>query len=239
LLIPLAIGVYKALKGKDEKSIIFLCVLVALFAFVNTFLMQRVPDIIRYTYFMIIPILFISLEYLKGLKPLYKGIFAAVIIAAFTYPLLSPLQPDEYLVSSWLRGNTRLNDTILTAPTSLYTAVSERKVILREPITLATLGVDPKGHFSDLLLLYMQPSQDLVSKYGIKYVVLGKQESDFFYKYDIKPFDFSASTAFEPVYSHGTYTVYELLDAGALPKYYDNSLRGSLNFTSYSRWWSL
>jgi len=254
LLLILPFGIIKVIKNRNEIGIDFLLLLITLFVFVNTFVMQKGPDINRFVNFMFFPIGLLALFYLKDKKPFTRNLIFFVIVIFLLYPILNDLinyyseqnifaqnifMSDEYAISVWIRQNTNVNDTILASPISLYTAISERKVLICDPSAISSHFLDVKKNFVDEILMYTYPSRDLIEKYNISYVVLGDLEYDFFKKYNLAPYNFSKSTAFTPVFNFGNYTIFKITNAQILPQFVNKSIEENLNFTSYSRWWSL
>jgi len=247
LLIALPFGILLMMKNRDEMSLIFLSFLITLFVVLNTFVTTGGPAYGYFLQYMVIPVVMISFNYVKSLSEFKKNLFFVLAVALFLYPYLiyanlSPdkniLMSDEYTASGWISMNTGKNETVLTSDTPLYIALSGRKTIVCQSVSLIGEHVNPKENFADMVMLYTNPSMDLMEKYKISYVVIGDKEKDFFKKYDLTPYNFS-SPAFETSYSHGSVKVFKLVDGARLPLKMNENIRNSLNFTSYSRWWQV
>jgi hypothetical protein len=239
-------------RKKDEVLTMFLIQLIILFAFVNTFLMGKSHDILRFVLFMLFPIMFISLGYLQSLKKITGYIGLAVVVGALVFLQFGKFasylsssfsntfySSNEYAVSEWIRVNTNQSDVILTSPLATYTAVSERRIILAEPFYASGQLYDPTERVVDLSRLYVAPSQDLLSKYNISYIVVGSREVDFFGVFNLYLFDFGNSSAFTPVYSTTNYTVYKVTNRELLPKVSSigaDSMRTEMLDTYPARW---
>ena len=247
MLITLPFGILLAIRNKDEMSLIFVSLLIALFVILNTFVTAKNPAYAYFHQYMLIPIVMISLSYVKNLSGLKKKLFIVLAIALFLYPYLNYIQifqsnqnilkSDEFAAAQWINANTGKDETILTSDTPLYIALSERKTVVCQSVSLIGEYVNPKENFADLIMFYTNPSADLVKKYGISYVVVGDKENDFFKKYDLTPYGFSSG--FEKVFSRGSVSIFNLTDVSKLPKVMNETVRNNLNFTSYSRWWQV
>jgi len=218
-----------------------------LFIFANIFVMKHSPNIDRFMIYMAIPMGLLALDWLGKVD---KRIFIIVMIIAaliFIPPVIQlvhsfllgqpTIETEKYNVSQWLMDNTKPGEIILASPSPFYSGLSERRQVICEPYFLLGWLYDPaqiKERFGDLLALYKEPSREFIEKYGIRHVVLGNQEKDFLSSYDITPYDFGTSKAFRLVYSTGTYKIYELIDASALP-----AKTKIPNFSNYSKWWAV
>lgn len=248
-----------------KKSIFLLSVIITMLVFINMFIMQRNQGMVRYYHFIFIPIIFISLDYLKNISFAKKYILLLLVLVIISYqfiyeiflaPYNLPVGPitlsDEYKVSMWLKENTSKYDTILVSPEvengTAYTSISERNAVLCHAISMAS-GPTPhtysdgrpfpeedyKKYFGDVILMYTSPSQDRYSFYDVKYVLLCNSERSFFVKYDLVPYNFS--NAFNKVFTTGTCDAFKV-DVSKLPKTSSKTIN-DLNFTSYSRWWGI
>jgi hypothetical protein len=268
LLIFLPFSIAKMIKTKNETMLVFLSLTIALFVVANTFVMERSPNIERYLYFMIIPIGFITIDYLRDLSSIKRNaIFTIVILlllyqflsdaflASYHHPTKNILESDEYFASKWINQNTGKDETILVTSQigngTVYTALSERKAVLCFDLSIAN-GLphtyfngmpfpvsDIKNYFADVILMYTHPSQDRFLKYNISYVLYCDSERSFFQKYDLTPYDFQKSSAFYPVFNRNNCAVYKVSNLQKLPASINESAVNGLNFTKYSKWWSI
>lgn len=269
LLIVLPFSIVKIFKTKNETTIIFLSLIITLFIFANTFIMERQQGIDRYFYFMAIPIAFITLDYLRDLSPIKRNAILIAVILILSYQFLMGVyfapyhhptkiifELDEYFASKWINQNTNKDETILVSPEiengTAYTAISERRAVTCHSISMAS-GPTPhtylngtmspisdyKKYFGDVILMYTHPSQDKFIEYNVSYVLLCNSERSFFDKYDLIPYDFEHSQAFEKVFNSSTCNVFKLVNQSELPYTVNKSFVAELNFTSYSRWWSV
>lgn len=243
IILPLVI--YKAFKRKDEIKIILFCIILSSFVFVNTFLFKHGADIGRFAHYTVFPMFLLSISFIQTLKRKFKNITLIIFIILFAIPLIDVVNvfarpqnffsTEKYIVSKWIGDNTPIDQNILTAPSSIYVGVSNRKNILCEPfmawahLTEASLI---KSKFEELINAYTNPSQQLYKKYNISYVVVGEEEKEFFDKYDLKSYNFSS---FEMLFSYENSTVYKV-DYSKLP---ETVKAEELNYTYYSRWWAL
>jgi len=248
LLIALPFGIIFAMRKHDETSLIFISFLLTLFVVLNTFVTTGGPAYEYFFDYMVMPVTLISLNFVKSLSPTVKNLFVILAIMLCLYPFLDYIKPlyaaknilltDEYKVSEWIKDNTGTNETILTSDYPVYIALSERKTVVCQSLSLISEQINPKENFADLIMLYTYPSKDLVEKYNISYVIIGDAEREFFRKYDLVPYNFTPP-AFDIVYSYGNITVFRVVEKDKLPTSVNESLRSSLNFTSYSRWWQI
>jgi uncharacterized membrane protein len=179
------------------------------------------------------------------LKDKFRAVVLIIFIIFFAIPLLDAanifasnqdfFSTEKYVVSKWIGSNSPADKSILTAPSSIYVGVSNRKNIVCEPFMAwahLTESSLIKARFEDLINAYTNPSQQLFNKYKISYIVVGDEEKEFFSKYDLKPYDFSS---FEVAFSYKNSTVYKA-DLSKLPEKAESK---ELNYTYYSRWWAL
>lgn len=89
LLVILPIAIYQIFKRHDSSQVFFLVLLVALFIFVNIFVMMRSNAIDRFVTYMIFPILYISFNFLKGRRMIVSCAFLAVVIGFFIYSTIT------------------------------------------------------------------------------------------------------------------------------------------------------
>jgi hypothetical protein len=265
LLIFLPFSIAKMIKTKNETMLVFLSLTITLFVVANIFVMERAIDIDRYLYFMIIPIVFITSNYLRDLSSIKRNaVFTIVILLllyqflsflGFNHPTKNILESDEYFASKWINQNTGKDEIILVTSQigngTVYTALSERKAVLCFDLSIAN-GLphtyfngtpfpvsDIKSYFADVILMYTHPSQDRFLKYNVSYVLYCNSERSFFQKYDLTPYDFQRSSAFSPVFDRNNCAVYKLSNLQKLPASINESVVNGLNFTSYSKWWSI
>lgn len=253
LLLPVPF-IFKNMARNSEnggKNLLAISMAVTLFVFTNIFVMVKSPNIDRFAGFMAIPILFLVLDNIK-IEKLPGFAYVLLIAALLFYPVATASYlaysskdfhiSEEYKISEWINSNTGKNAVILSAPTSFYTGFGQRKPVICTADFLQAWLYDKnliESRFSDMVLMFSYPSKDNYLKYNVSYIIIGKRESMFFDKYDIIPFNFSNSSAFEPVYQLGSYKIFMLKDAGGLPENVPDGIRNTLNFTSYSRWFEV
>jgi len=248
LLVALPFGIILAVKKFNETSLVFISFLITLFVVLNTFVTTKTPAYLYFFEYMVIPITLVSLKFVSSLPPTMKNLFVVVVIVLLLYPFLDYIRPlyknqnilltDEYTASKWIKDNTATNATILTSDYPLYIALSGRKTIVCQTISLIGEHLNPRENFADLIMLYTNPSRDLIEKYNISYIMIGKMEKEFFKKYDLTPYNFTPP-AFEIAYSYGSVTIFRVVEKDKIPSTVNENIRNSLNFTSYSRWWQI
>jgi hypothetical protein len=247
LLLSLILGIRKAVKEKNDVQIIFLISLTTLFTLVNTLVIVGGGFSIEYfIVFMIYPITFLSLYYIKDTKYVFKIIFTIICIALLLLPNLNYFnlyyakagyKTDEYNTAEWIRKNTDIENTILVSPFSFYISLAERRTVIVYPQIPSIYQQSPTEHFIDLVAMYYSPSKELYEKYNISYVIQCDKEFEFAKMYNFSLYNFSDSHAFKPVFSDGNCTIFKLIDLSGLS---DSTIRFSkerLATSYYSRWW--
>jgi hypothetical protein len=251
LLIGLLFSLISMRKKLSKFQIVSLILLIVLFVFVNTFVMTYSYDIVRFVYFMMFPILFITLPYVKTLGSSKKVLFiiATVLCLLFikieAYSVVDNIkfysfnqtvfQTDEYKASEWVYKNTNLDDVILSSPTSFY--ILERRTVISYPYTHSVYMLDPRKNFVDASIMYTIPSRELYEKYNVSYVMLCKPEYDFLQAYNLTFYNFSSSKAFKSVVKYDNCTVFRVDDKSKLQNITYVNIEDKLIKAQYSRWW--
>ena len=185
-------------------------------------------------FFMILPASLVTLNFIFSNR--WRNIIIGIILILLLVP---PYLPDilkinkiekindspEFKVSMFLEINTNKDDVVISAPSAIYVALSERKNLMCEPYMQTSMLFNITDRYRDLISFYVTPSQSVAEKYNVSYVVFGDREMQFM-KYVELPevFNFSSSTAFEKVYDDGNYKVFYIKDVSKLDATYDESL---------------
>ena len=241
------IGGYIAVRKNDKKMTVFVSLLITLFAFLSAFILKLSQNIDRFVEFMFLPLSVLLLYWSQKIPKMARY---AVISMAIVWMLWSPIiqvtattgmpfvQTDEYAVSVWIKDHSTQNQEFIGAPTPVYLTGSERKTVFCEDGFLRGMFYPPshiKRNFEDMIILYTNPSRELVEKHNIAYFIVGDRERSFFDAYDLQPYDFASSGAFVKTFQSGSYAVYSV-NATKLPQ---TVSRSNLNYTYYSRWWEI
>ncbi len=250
LAIVLPFAAYAAIKKDESDQTVLLLSIITVLIFVNIFIMTRSPNIERNTILLFFPSTLLTLNYLQSSRRSIKIIVSAIAVIIFLQPAITDVtntfflqysQPihsiPEYNISMWIKDNSVSTDRILSAPIAIYSGLSERKAVVCNPDFLRGLNYNStrlKSSFGDVLSLFNSPTKELVDKHNIKYIIFGPTEKAFLEKYEITPFEFSSSPAFQSIYQYGNISVYSIKDPGQLPKTSSTS-----SFTSRSRWWEI
>jgi hypothetical protein len=248
LLLPLAaIGVWLALRGRKVDDMQLSLALLVPLLLANLFVMRYSPNIERFIIYSLFPLTVIGLQSLVTRKWLLYGL-TVLLVLQFSYVGATNIM-DHYRAPAWdatpegqaalwLRANAEPGSGLVAAPTPIYSGISGLPSIICEPDFLRGWFYDMpvvRSSFEDLLLLYKQPSQDIIASHNATYFIVGDRERAFFSGYGITPYDFSDSSSFRAVYTTGNTTIYKLANPITLPPI--SLPRGDLNYTSYSRWW--
>lgn len=247
LLLTLIFGIRKALKNRDDVQIIFLISLIVLFIFVNTFIILGGYGIDYIIIFMIFPITFISLYYIKDARHALKIIFTIIFIVLFLLPNINYLNlysvqngyKNEYNAMQWIRKNTDIENYVLVSPFSYWVSLAERRTIIIDPQIQTFYQQSPTVHFIDVVAMYSSPSKELYEKYNISYVIQCNKEFEFAKMYNFSLYDFSNSHAFKTVFSDGNCNIFKLIDLRELSNSTTRFSKEELATSYYSRWWML